>query len=145
VVTRTWEDRDLPVLRAIVELSDEGEEHIDPEQIGERLGVDVDRVKLALFALAAEQPSFFSYSDLTTYGGRDIGFINTPTGHARRTVGAWPKPEDRVDQLVQALRVAAEKEPDAEEKGALRKAASYAGGVGRDLMVDIMAKVITGG
>ena len=135
----------MPVLRAIVELSDEGEWDLEPEEIAERIGMDVDTVKVALFALAGEEPPLFKYHDRTTLGGPDIGHINSPTGHARRTVGTWPKPEDRVDQLVKALQTAADKEPDAEEKGALRKAASYAGGVGRDLMVDIMAKVITGG
>jgi hypothetical protein len=145
VVKPTWEDRDLPVLRAIVELSDEGEWRLSPEQIAERLGFDVDRVKLALFALAAEQPPFFSYSDMSDFEGRDIGAIREPTGHARRTVGTWPRPEERVDQLVEALQAAAEQEPDTERKGALRKVASYAGGVGRDLMVEVMAKVITGG
>ena len=111
MATATWEDRDLPVLRAIVELSDEGEWHIDPDDIAKRLDFEVDKVRLALFALAAEEPPLFKYHDLTTYGGRDIGFVNSPTGHARRTVGTWPKPEGRVDQLVRALQAAAELAP----------------------------------
>ncbi|MDZ5445742.1 hypothetical protein U2F26_23925 [Micromonospora sp. 4G57] len=142
MVNPTWEERDLPVLRAIVEMSDEGAWIIEPDEIAERVGFDEAKVKSALFALAAEYPPFFSYKDLTTYGGRDIGFISQPTGHARRTVGTWPTPESLADRLVQAMSEAADKEPDEEKRGRLKTAASWFGNAGRDVLVDVTAAVV---
>jgi hypothetical protein len=48
VTVDVWEARDLPVLRAIVELTDEGVRHIDPQQLVERTGLDTRTVRIAL-------------------------------------------------------------------------------------------------
>jgi hypothetical protein len=104
-------------------------------------------VAAGLRALAAEQPPFFEYTDVTTFGSsqREIDNVRDPTGHARRTVGTWPKPEDRVAEMVVALREAAERESDPEKKSALRKVAEYAGGIGRDLFIGIVTNMAPGG
>ncbi|MGW3791289.1 hypothetical protein ACWD8I_08990 [Micromonospora arida] len=142
MVYPTWEERDLPVLRAIVEMSDEGAWYIEPHEIAERIGFDETTVKYALFALAGELPPFFNYKDISTYDGRDIGFISQPTGHARRTVGTWPTPENLADRLVQAMASAADQEPDEEKRGRLKAAASWFGNAGRDVLVDVTAAVV---
>ncbi|MFI7594005.1 hypothetical protein [Micromonospora sp. NPDC049359] len=142
MVDPTWEVRDLPVLRAIVELSDEGAWLIEPHEIAERTGLDETRVKHALFALAAELPPFFDYKDLNTFGGRDIGCVFEPTGHARRTVGTWPTPENLADRLVRAMTSAAEQEPDEEKRSRLNTAASWFANAGRDVLVDVTAAVV---
>lgn len=56
--------------------------------------------------------------------------------------GAWPTAEAMADRLVQALGEAAEREPDEERKGFLRKSAAYLGSAGRDLVVEIGATAI---
>jgi hypothetical protein len=58
-----WEKRDLPVLRAIVELTDEGEWHMSAEQIAERADLDLATVRIALVQLANEHPPFFKFHD----------------------------------------------------------------------------------
>jgi hypothetical protein len=71
-----------------------------------------------------------------------IGLVGEPTGHARRAVGAWPTPESIADRLIGPLDEAADREPDPERKGWLRKAAAYLGNAGRDLAVEIGATAI---
>ncbi|AKT50688.1 hypothetical protein ADJ73_04060 [Arsenicicoccus sp. oral taxon 190] len=53
-----------------------------------------------------------------------------------------PHPESIADRLVAALDEAAEREPDPERKGWLRKTAAYLGNAGRDLAVEIGATAI---
>jgi hypothetical protein len=147
VTASTWESRDLPVLRAIVDLSDEGTWVVQPEAIAARTALAIETVKIALWALAKEHPPFFEYSDLTTYGADlpEIGVIRDPTGHARRTVGTWPSPEDRVTQMIAALQAAAEREPDPKKKSFLRKTVEYLSSLPRDVaLAIIMSNVLLG-
>lgn len=82
---------------------------------------------------------------MSSMGGPDLGGIRNPTGHARRTVGTWPKPEDRVAEMVAALREAAEREDDPEQKSRLRKTAEWLAGAGRDVTIGIITSMATGG
>lgn len=97
-------------------------------------------VQAALRALDSERPAYISKLEKVMTG--DIIFIGAPTGHARRAVGAWPTAETIADRLVTALDEAAEREPDPERKGWLRKTAAYLGNAGRDLAVEIGATAI---
>lgn len=128
-------------------MSDEGTWNIEPEQIAERTELEIETVKIALWALAGEHPPFFDYFDRTSYAARlpNIGGIQNPTGHARRKVGTWPSPEDRVIEMVAALRQAAEREPDLKKKSFLRKAAEYFAGLPRDAALAMLVSGFTGG
>lgn len=97
-------------------------------------------MKAGLRALAVEDPSFFEYSDRTgmDQSRREIGGIRNPTGHARRMVGTWPKPEDRITEMIAVLWEAAEREPDPEQKSFLRKTAAYMARIPRDVAVGIL-------
>lgn len=141
----TWETRDLPVLRAIVEITDEGGWHIEPEHVAERTGLDVETVGRAFNALAAEQPPFFEFLDGTTFGSRarEIIDVFNPTGHARRTVGTWPTAESLADRIVSGLEAAAEAEEDEDKRGGIRRIAAWFGGAGRDILVDVASGVVT--
>lgn len=141
----TWEDRDLPVLAAIVELTEEGEDYIELDQLADRTGFDDATVRRAVFALADEQPPFFRYADATTFGGRDIGAVSNPTGYARRTVGAWPTADALADRIVQGLERAAEAETDQERQGWLRKAAAWFGTAGRGVLVEVAGSAVSRG
>jgi hypothetical protein len=147
VTVTTWEARDLPVLRAIVDMSELGAWHMEPEQIAEHTGLELETVQAGLRALVMEDPPFFEYSDNTCFGQlqREIGGIRNPTGHARRTVGTWPKPEDRVVEMIAMLWEAAEREPNPDERSALRKTAEWLAGVGGSVAAGILTSVATGG
>lgn len=136
----TWTGRDLPVLRAIVEVFERTGSVMRPNEIVQQSGLTGDQVESALNALEGEDPPFITKLDRRASGG--ISLIGRPTGHARRAVGAWPSAETMADQIVRALEEAAEREPDAERKGWLRKSASYLGNAGRDLAVEIGATAI---
>ena len=110
------------------------------EAIESATGFEAGKVQAALRALDSEDPPFVSRFERVLTG--DIIFIGAPTGHARRAVGAWPTPESLADRLVSALDEAAEREPDPERKGWLRKSAAYLGSAGRDLAVEIGATAI---
>lgn len=143
-MTETWTSRDLPVLQAIVQIDNE-QDHglIKVDQIEDRTGFDQSTVQRALKALAGEHPPFFT----KTEGSLQLPYIFVAgvTGHARRTVGAWPSPENMVDRLVEQMRLAAEESEDEETSNRLRRTAAWFGGVGRDLMVEIIAAAITRG
>jgi hypothetical protein len=62
---------------------------------------------------------------------------------ARQAVGQWPSPEVWVERLVQALREAAEREPDPERRGRLRALAEGLGGFARDVAVGVLPGGIT--
>lgn len=136
----TWTDRDLPVLEAIVAIYEETGEPVGPGLIESRTGLSGADVQVALRALDSESPAFVA--KMQRYADGHVMRVGAPTGHARRAVGAWPTAETIADRLVGALDEAAEREPDEERKGFLRKAAGYLGNAGRDLAVEIGATAI---
>lgn len=128
------------MLRAIVDIYEVTGSPMGPDAIESATGFEADTVQAALRALGSEDPPFVTKLERVMTG--DIIFIGAPTGHARRAVGAWPTPESIADRLVSALDEAAEREPDPERKGWLRKTAAYLGSAGRDLAVEIGATAI---
>ena len=142
----TWEARDLPVLTAVVAICDEdpwGE--ADPSEVAGRTGLSIDEVTKSLWKLAGENPPFFSFSDESTFGGRDIGSISMPTGHAQRTVGAWPTPDSVVERMILALQEAAQNAQTEEERSRLQRAADAVGGVGKGVITGVMTHILTQG
>lgn len=140
----TWENRDLPVLTSIVELSDDGRLHVTRDAISERTGLDDATVHRSLWALAAEDPPLFKYIDGSTLQGRDLDHVYAPSGNARRIVGAWPTAEAWADRLVEALQDAANNEPDTDKRSKLRSAASIIGGIAREVVIRTASSAITG-
>jgi len=136
----TWTTRDLPVLRAIVQVFDDSGHSPDPKRIQDETGLEAEVVQKALRALQHEQPSFLT--SVTGSWGTQILMVGAPTGHARRSVGAWPTAEALADRLVVAMNKAADGEPDGERKSLLRKAAAFLGSAGRDIAVDVAATAL---
>jgi hypothetical protein len=79
---------------------------------------------------------------LDSLGGRTDFLVNGITERGRRAVGLWPSGEG-VDALVDALRKAENTTDDPEEKTVLRRAAGAVGSVSRDIMVDVVAAVVS--
>lgn len=136
----TWSLRDLPVLEAIVRAHELTGRAVTPHEVASGAGLDEATVHKALKALASENPPFFT--SMQTRMSGHVSLIGPPTGHARRAVGAWPTAEVIAERLVEALREAADREPDEERKTFLRKAATYLANAGRDLAADIGAAAI---
>jgi len=143
----TWETRDLPVLKAIIELTEEGIHYIKPQQIAERTSMDGATIQRALAALAEENPPFFDHREANSFGdpSRNFVVVSKPTGHARRTVGAWPTPDFLADRIIDGLERAAEAEEDDDKRGRLKRTAAWFASAGRDILVDITGSAISTG
>jgi len=138
----TWDARDFRVLEAIVQIAeDTGRDSVRAAQIADRTGLSDENVQAALRALSSEEPPFFTAQ--SAFGGTVLRASN-PTGHARRAVGAWPTADSLADQFIAKLESAADGETDAGKKSKLKSLVEFLATGGRDLLVDVAAKAITG-
>jgi hypothetical protein len=135
----TWEPRDLPVLEAVARYIDERAGSHSPKvfDIAETTGRPMTDVLRALLALHP------TYLEVRPVGHPEHWTVARVTDEARRAVGQWPSPEVWVDRLVEALREAAEREPDPERRGRLRAMAEGLGGFARDVAVGVLSGGIT--
>ncbi|MGB3896319.1 MAG: hypothetical protein WA942_18985 [Mycolicibacter sinensis] len=97
----TWTNRDLPVLRAAVRLSDESDMPVSATAIGRVVGFDEETTQRALRALYR-----MPYFGPAHVGDDVIQFIGSPTDEALRVAGQWPSPENLAERLVAAYRAA---------------------------------------
>lgn len=138
----TWFSRDLPVLTAIVELMDDPSARPKGSQVAEASGYTKDEVARALNALDGEYATVRK-----AMSGGDPGpwIVLEVTPAARRAVGQWPTPENVADRLLAALEQAADQTVDEEQRSRLRRAADSLKGLGRDVLPEVIANVITKG
>lgn len=124
-MTDRWNERDLPVLKAVVEIFDRtGRSVISARNIESEVGLDKESVQRALRALNTE-PYFEKMNE--AFGGEVLS-VGAPTSEALRTAGMWPTPENLLARLVEELERASQDEsrPE-EERGKLRQAAAGLG------------------
>lgn len=134
-MTDVWSQRDLPVLRWIVDQFQTADPNVDDDSIAAALNMPPDDLEVSIQNL--ERGAYLS--NITwTFGGFHVGNI---TERALRATGIWPSGEG-ADALVDALRQAEDTVDDPEEKTIIRRAAGALGSVSRDVMVDVMAAVI---
>ncbi|MCA4727383.1 hypothetical protein [Mycolicibacterium fortuitum] len=114
----TWESRDLPVLKAVVELYEEGGRGPKVSAIEDRTGFDHDTVQRALRALYTE-PYF---EEGKGAWGPGLLMVGKPTSSALRVAGQWPTPENQVERLIAAFQAVAadESRPDEERSRATK-------------------------
>ncbi|MDM2643335.1 hypothetical protein PP633_01670 [Mycobacteroides abscessus] len=122
-VRETWTARDLPVLKAVVDIFEGGDDdNIEPAEIGLRTGFDEATVQQALKALY-KHPYLDRDTGLTGSNG-DVIFAGEPTGDGLRAAGNWPSPEGLTERLVAALEAAsADESREPEERSLLKKTA----------------------
>lgn len=102
-VTPGWQ-RDLPVLKAAVEVFEQEGDPMDADDIAVIAKLDAETVQRALRALSTEP--FFA-KVLETANG-DILWIGKPTSKALRVAEQWPSPETLLGSLISALETAGE-------------------------------------
>ncbi|OBF15094.1 hypothetical protein A5725_05365 [Mycobacterium kubicae] len=114
----TWESRDLPILRAAVELYDQTGRNPSAAELGAACGFDKDTVQRALRALYREP---FFEKGMTAWGG-EILAVGPPTSAALRVAGQWPSPEVQLQRLIAAFEgVAADDTRPEEERSRAKK------------------------
>lgn len=119
----TWTNRDLPVLKAVVDIFECGDDdNIEPGEIARRTGLDDDSVQRALRALY-KHPYLDPESGMSDVSGQVL-FAGEPTGDGLRAAENWPSPQAIIDRLVAALEAASEDETrSTDDRGLLKKTA----------------------
>lgn len=114
----TWSARDLPVLRAAVDLFEENGRGPRATTIAARTGLDEDSVQRALRVLYTEP--FFEKG--VESSGNKVIMVGRPTSAALRVVGQWPSPESQLERLVAAFEaVAADDSRPEDERSRAKK------------------------
>lgn len=134
-----WAHRDLPVLIATVELTDEMVlQGMCPaaRDIAERSGLGIETVIASLNAL--DQGAFLEVSRASDFAWD----VTAVTGAARREIGQWPSPESIVDRLIAGVQQAAERETEAERKSWLRTLAGQLSGSARAILVNVVSDIV---
>jgi hypothetical protein len=108
--------------------------------IAAETGIDPHDVDRALRALEGEYVG--DYEQFATAGDPNSWHVGRVTAAARQAVGQWPTAESLVTQLAEAFSTAAERELDPEKKSRLRSIAGMLGGAGRQIAIDVAAKVV---
>lgn len=97
----TWQNRDLPVLRAAVKLLDE-HDTVEIEELAEATGMseaDVIRALRNLFRASLLDPP----RNLDRHVAAEVGIVVDASERAMRTVGMWPTPESALERMTRAL------------------------------------------
>ena len=138
MVTATWAVRERPILDAIVE-----EEETSPvvmmEKVHLRAGLEKAVFSRGLRAL--HDAAYVRGQPLFNYQGFEfaLGPMHL-TERGRREVGQWPG--DAYAALVAELEARIAATADDQEKGRLRSLLDGVVGVGRDVAVDVLSKVV---
>lgn len=134
-----WATRDYPVLREVVRRFDRGDNSVWGNDVAAALSLSPEVV--ARSARALERRGLVEA--LITLQGETVSFRDV-SGEAYLLTGLHPNGDDAVSQLVDALRQAADKVADPEEKSRLRKLADGVGGVSRDVLAGVLTAVFSG-
>lgn len=114
----TWETRDLPVLKAAVEIFDRKGRNPSAAELGAACGFDKETVQRALRALYREP--YFEEA-MTAYSGQILA-VGSPTSAALRVAGQWPSPEVQLERVIAALQAAADSDSfDDEERSRFKQ------------------------
>lgn len=135
-VEDTWQNRDLPVLEAIVKASDQ-RGRVDVRNL-DVPGLDRSEIRRAIVALVSEDPPYFTGTEGSAAGQHET--IMGVTGHARRAVRAWPTAEALADRLLTELARAADAAEDEETRSRLQRTVAWFGSAGRDILVSAMGQ-----
>ena len=143
MVDDTWTSRELPVLGYLVQrFEDPDVPDIPAKEIAKALDLSPADVARSLRKLSGATPPYLEVIPPAAEV-RDPDIVFNVTERARRAVGQWPTADSVADRLVAALQSAADREPDEEKRGWLRRTAAWLGGAGRDFAVEIGAAVVS--
>ena len=137
-----WFTRDLPVLRAIARLVDEGQHGGSPYLLG--AVVPASGLPKADVVAAARALVSAGYAEALTNHAGDLVRFTAVSPEARRLAGLWPTPQGEWDRLLEQLTARAEKAPTEVERQRWRAFADAARAVGEHDGALLMAALIGG-
>jgi len=132
----SWQDRERPLLRAIVKQLDADGPGVDPRKAADAIEMsheDADR--------AANLLNRAKMLDALTGDDRVLS-VHEVTEKGLQAAGEWPDDAELLaDRILAVLAERAETEPEPEKRSKFQAAL----GVGRDVFVDVIAAAITRG
>ncbi|NEK58848.1 hypothetical protein GCU56_13320 [Geodermatophilus sabuli] len=137
-----WFTRDLPVLRAIARLVDEGAHGGSPYLLGQV--VPASGLPKADVLNAARALVSAGYAEALTNHAGDIVRFTGISPEARRLAGLWPTPQGEWDRLLEQVTTRAENAPTDVERARWRALADAATAVGPDDGALLMSALIGG-
>ncbi len=137
-----WFTRDLPVLRAIARLVDEGEHGGSPYLLG--AVVPASGLPKADVVAAARALVSAGYAEALTNHAGDIVRFTAVSPEARRLAGLWPTPQGEWGRLLEQLAVRAERAPTELERERWRALSEAARAVGEHDGAMLMSALIGG-
>ena len=137
-----WFTRDLPVLRAIVRLVDEGEHGGSPYLLGQV--VPASGLPKADVVNAARALVSAGYAEALTNHSGDIVRFTAVSPEARRLAGIWPTPQGEWDRLLDQLAARAANAPTEVERERWRALEAAARAVGEHDGALLMSALIGG-
>ena len=135
----TWEMRELVILRAIQRAQEEGADANAAAKAAVDLSPEVYRETVASLA---DGRYIVATIQRAWGGGVVVARVERLTPEGRRAVGQWPSETDAAALLVALLEERADAEPDPEKRGRIRQAAAAVGGVGRDVVAEVLARLV---
>lgn len=108
----TWQSRDLPVLKAVVDLYEETGRGPRVTDVVAKVGFDEGTVERALRALYTEP--YFEKAMGTAQ--KEFIAVGAPTSAALRIAGQWPTPEGQLERLIAAFEAVAADDTRPEEE-----------------------------
>jgi hypothetical protein len=137
-----WFSRDLPVLRAIVRLVDEGEHGGSPYLLGQV--VPASGLPKADVVNAARALVSAGYAEALTNHAGDIVRLTAVSPEARRLAGIWPTPQGEWGRLLEQLAARAANAPTEVERERWRALDAAARAVGEHDGALLMSALIGG-
>jgi hypothetical protein len=136
----TWESRELPVLRTVVQIWDTEQMPLAIGQIKSALPTLEPRdVERALSALLDE-----GIIEGQRWGDGTVNHKIRPRRGARALAGSWPTAETGVERLITALENIAENTDDEEERTRIQQFAHFLSSSGKQVGLSVVTAVLTG-
>lgn len=137
----TWSGRDLPVLDAMVELSERGLAAIfNLNEVAQLSNIPIIEVGKAARVLS--EAGLIDLRMTMTGGDPGPWHVTNVSAKARQLTGAWPSADSLAARLIEVLEKQAEEEVDPARKKVLRKILGRAGEATRSILVEILSGAI---
>lgn len=137
----TWFPLDEPVLEAVIAAFDSGPPDRFPPSVRDIAGATGFPPADVAHALQRLDGEYLSFRTSATHNDPKPWYVERVFPSARRVVGQWPSLDVLIGRLTTALQQVAEQAGDENTKGRARRAFEALGGLTKDIVVEVAAKM----
>lgn len=143
MVERTWETRELVILRAVFDALEEGGKASAVSAAARKAVPDLP-APVYMETIASLDEAGFLDATVMRGGGRiQAVHVNRLAERGRVAIGQWPG-GDLSDQLLALLRQRLEAEKDPEKRSRIERLLGAIGDVGKDVLTSVLSALATG-